>query len=1077
MNNNKIYPLKELQNNPQKLNREPPKITKPPKPQQFSKDQKDLPENQIIIPTNLNFQKKNTFSVNEDIINNKLSKYPFEDIYDIFSYEQYFISKYLNILTSVYEKNFNFSSMFDKSFMSEMLSKNHYCGNIHKAFMVFINSVFNSKRRKYNDKNPNNPLKNLQLTNEVQKVINDITLLSGNTAEGYVFKSSFYHLNDTLVLKISKDANVKDLIHEFFIGMSLNELKTKIPNFMYVYSLFNCSEVINTNDNNFKICEKIGDVNMMLMEKIEGNDLEKEMDIMDDYDVINSIFQICLALQMAYDSFGFIHQDLHIRNIMIRKLPDNKIIKYSFNNSNSIYINTNFYAIIIDYGFSAVYDENRNNYLTIKDLTKSYRNSPKWMNIQPKPGIDLWKFLSYICLVSHRSPNNKFNLVAQCIRESFSELGVSSNYLAVYYLPMYYDQILLDLEPLQFLMKFKERLEAKGYDLSFITNSPPKGFVEMDEDCKHNVDNILKDLTKMPDPEKPCSNQPWKNLKSDWKDNMGNIRYWFECGNFFFNGIFNVVKFPKGMSLYHGSGNLSQFNVNFPLGFEYYNIKNNWLDSNDIKYLKESNDDGETKLNYIENKAPIGLGYFGDYDVAQQYSSKPASNGVKCGRNCVLAYKLKKDAVFIDINDPYNIFVLLYGPYGLLTDANKRILQKAYELVGDKNTDFEDLKQKFGQGFANISKEEAWLLQQTFHPLRRFISKTMRRDSLGIGKGDYAVPTQLMFSIEQAGYAGLTSSRNPLIDQKFLKDPNVVGTFRFAELTFGSNVKKFLERDYQNKLDWQYFDNKRLFGEIGKLIKDFEKYKTLNVDYHQGDLLEHSIWTALYVQKQWENQTSWVEGIDEQEFKSFSIISGFLHDIGKGGDLEYIYYDKSEHPRTGFEYLTGVKTYKLGENKKLNITEMFKNINLKSESYQKACGLMILSHYDFGNCIKKINEGGDLDNIAKKYIQILDKYLEECELKNINKNYKLQLYKIIMLISSCDIMGSEVFINKDKFKDITKKVAKDPNIFVNNLNSFLKDFPYIHNRSKSHRGNSNYDRFKIEETGLELREKVVNILS
>ena len=35
--------------------------------------------------------------------------------------------------------------------------------------------------------------------------------------------------------------------------------------------------------------------------------------------------------------------------------------------------------------------------------------------------------------------------------------------------------------------------------------------------------------------------------------------------------------------------------------------------------------------------------------------------------------------------------------------------------------------------------------------------------------------------------------------------------------------------------------------EFRDLIKDFEKYKTTNTDFHAGDLIEHSTWAAFYV--------------------------------------------------------------------------------------------------------------------------------------------------------------------------------------------------------------------------------------
>ena len=1048
--------LQELYDGINKLNKQPPNIKRPPEPL----DRDKIPFNkvspfneQFIFQGNLHQQ--NT-SVN---IQTLLNKYPIPQKNEVINYEQYFISKYLKFLGNKY-RNINFQNI-NNSVLDKLLSDKHYCGNVNKAFMTLINSIFKIYRKNASSGNYGE----LQLPNTIQKLIDDIILLSDDSAESVVYSSSFNHLDDKLILKVSKDSNSQELIHEFFIGMILNELRFEIPNFMYVYSLFKCGHI--NNPTNFKLCEKIGDVNTMLIEKIDGKTLFDELYIMNEYDLINTIFQIFLALQMAYDSCGFIHQDLHLKNILIKKLPDKKVIKYSLKDYGDIYVKTDFYAVIIDYGFSAVYDDNVKKYITIKDFNNL--QSANWANIQPKPGIDLYKVLAGLFLLMEADsttsgPAVKFNTIRTIIKKIYSDFGVSTNYIANYGFPVEYDQVILDITPGIFLEAFKAKLETNyySYDLSFITNSPPKGFVEIDKDCKDNVDTILKDLTTLEKSPQPCRNKPWKKLDKDWKDDMGDSRYWFDCGTFFFDGSFNVVKFPEGMSLYHGSSNLAYTNSKFPLGFEYYNTNNDLLSSDDIEYLKNPAYDDEEKMQYIEDKSPISLSYFGDYKIAKDFSTKPLGNNMLCGYNCISAYKLKKDAVFIDINDPYNILVLLHGPYGLLNDNNREILRTNYNLEGIKDNDFEDLKKTYGRGFVNIPRNERWKLQQAFHPLRRFISKTMKRDALM--ENNYSLPRELLSKIKDEGYAGITSSRNPSN-----YDPN---NYRFAEITFGSNVKKFLERDYQNKLDWQYFDNKRLFGEIGKLIKDFEKYKTLNVDYHQGDLLEHSIWTALYVQKQWENKTPWVENLNESSFRTFSIITAFLHDIGKGGDLNYVYYDKPGYEVRGFEYLTNLREYKLSEEKSLNISEVFKNINLNTETYLKVCAFIILSHREFEEHIKRINNGESMNNISSQYIKVLEKNIMNAGLGNITKDDKIHTFLLTILISACDIMASEAFVNDTKFRKLTPKIRKDPKTIVNNLNDVLIDFPYIHNRSKSHKGSNNYDKFNVEQVGLQLRKQV-----
>ena len=63
----------------------------------------------------------------------------------------------------------------------------------------------------------------------------------------------------------------------------------------------------------------------------------------------------------------------------------------------------------------------------------------------------------------------------------------------------------------------------------------------------------------------------WKNGESYTDTNIEGgrtqiIRNYFDCGTYFFDGNFNVVKFPKGMTIYHGSFPLANAVVGFPVG-------------------------------------------------------------------------------------------------------------------------------------------------------------------------------------------------------------------------------------------------------------------------------------------------------------------------------------------------------------------------------------------------------------------------------------------------------------------------------------------------------------------------------
>ena len=121
-----------------------------------------------------------------------------------------------------------------------------------------------------------------------------------------------------------------------------------------------------------------------------------------------------------------------------------------------------------------------------------------------------------------------------------------------------------------------------------------------------------------------CKTHSWKDNKG-FIDDYGNKRYWFDCGEFYFDGKFNVVKFPKGLSIYHGSLPLVYYNAQMPLGIEYFDINpdiNSKLSKEDILFLKSDKNSNTDKLKLLDSKQKISTGWYGDYEVATKYSTE-----------------------------------------------------------------------------------------------------------------------------------------------------------------------------------------------------------------------------------------------------------------------------------------------------------------------------------------------------------------------------------------------------------------------------------------------------------------------
>ena len=193
-----------------------------------------------------------------------------------------------------------------------------------------------------------------------------------------------------------------------------------------------------------------------------------------------------------------------------------------------------------------------------------------------------------------------------------------------------------------------------------------------------------KDLN-IKDEVSPCNklkNWNWKegqvfkddSIKFGYYDINGNViignefqRNYFDCGMYYFDGVFNVVKFSKGMTLYHGSGLLANNVVLFPVGKEYYDAydltgrkKSPYINTQNLLTVAVSSDESIEEI--ISQNIPITAGWYADIGTAKIYSQSvnPVVNKAQniannCKDNCVFAYRLKEDIIMFLLDDDYKI--------------------------------------------------------------------------------------------------------------------------------------------------------------------------------------------------------------------------------------------------------------------------------------------------------------------------------------------------------------------------------------------------------------------------------------
>jgi serine/threonine protein kinase len=197
----------------------------------------------------------------------------------------------------------------------------------------------------------------------VNESISKLTAISHGKF-GQVMSVTFKHNDDIFIIKLPRKVeNSGDVtnIHEFFVGLQLNGLRDKCPNFMYVFGLFNCLAPFNNIFAN-KICLDDSDngikKDFLIAEYIHGQELERIFMNVTVYDIMCIYYQILLALHIAWVMFDFTHYDLHVGNILTVNLDDYYFIPYHvpFKNGQSklIYMRTRILVKIIDYGYSHI---------------------------------------------------------------------------------------------------------------------------------------------------------------------------------------------------------------------------------------------------------------------------------------------------------------------------------------------------------------------------------------------------------------------------------------------------------------------------------------------------------------------------------------------------------------------------------------------------------------------------------------------------------------------------------------------------------------------------------------------------
>lgn len=905
--------------------------------------------------------------------------------------------------------------------------KNSLCKTFNDALDVLVN-IFQKKLIS---------VRGINFIESMNGLFTKISQVSGT--EIGTFFSGINYIDRAFVLKTPKTPqkhllekgiveNVNfEIMLEFLIGRNLNDLKLIIPNIMYTYSILN-NDVLKIRSNH--PTELLGSLGL-IVEYVEGFTLDKFLASIRDEDeqiLSNIIYQIILALRVMYNTKKFTHRDLHTNNILIKKIRKSTV-KYD-----SEYILVDFIPVIIDYGSSSI--EYFGKFIGV-DWTK-HGAGAIFRRGHGEQSTDIVRCLTDIIGKLYAYSKNKLAEHAEKIlTEILKEIFINDGRIP--------REKLLEviLTESRRSTKTLDRIEndVKKYLQIETSKTPHMGYPIYNDQTKcDDAGSILKNIFAVSDNAGPCCNDPWLQLE-DWTDRFGRSRYWYDCGQFYFDGTFNVVKFPKGMSFYHGSQSLARANAEFPFP-DYYNSQQGGARISDaelqdlIRSAGRKYADPKERRDYIfekiQEKLPISTTFYGDINVAKDYSSRGGT--MSCGDKCVMAYKLKRDAVFINIYDPYNILVLLTTKF--LDENIKQKIIKSYRLT-------EQIKDYVAEA-STPEKLEALKtdpvsylrLQYIFEPFQRFFPSGYgsHRSSLRQTDGEkFEIPNQLLRVFNRKNYAGYI---NPRTLDVTVRD-NIIP--RFAEIVFGKTIMKYVERDTLNKYDWQYNDNTPP-GEFKKLLDILKVYKNWGLQYDQGNLYQKSIWTTLYIQKEINDQQSiWItpDMFGSRNLLKVISLASLLCNIGKTGTAVFSLSIDQLYTVDASEIVPSVAS--------VDADKLLREINMVDS--RKFLLFLIESNGLFRKYFNTALMERNLDQTSSEYLR---KIIDICRRYNpLPEEYKIMI-KSSILLEICDIMGQTAFVDIDGFDNFLMNL--DNPTSIKTLNAYLEPFPFITNQPQIHTG-------------------------
>lgn len=174
-------------------------------------------------------------------------------------------------------------------------------------------------------------------------------LLSGDKSH-QVLLARLLELHKAVVVKFGVPAEIQT---DYYIGNIVKD----IPNMMKYYCKFTCNDTVTnlvTQDYRLKpfICNGKGlQLGFIIMPYYALGDLNSFPWTRTTFTVLKNVLkQVVTSLLHAFEKHGFVHGDLHLMNILLRKTKKKSLLY----GNRSVAVTDSYYAVIMDYGKSQI---------------------------------------------------------------------------------------------------------------------------------------------------------------------------------------------------------------------------------------------------------------------------------------------------------------------------------------------------------------------------------------------------------------------------------------------------------------------------------------------------------------------------------------------------------------------------------------------------------------------------------------------------------------------------------------------------------------------------------------------------